>query len=71
MVVGGEGAWGLGKRGKGEKGIQTPDYGMSTHGNKKERIRNTVKDIIMVMHGTDGSYTCGEDSVMCKNLLNH
>lgn len=29
MVVGGEGAWGLGKMGKGEKGIQTSDYGMS------------------------------------------
>ena len=45
---------------------QATSFGIKSHRNKKQSIRNTVTDTVTAMYWTDGSYACGEHCIMCK-----
>ena len=49
---------------KGSGRSRLPVMEWISNGNKRHSIRNVVNDIVMAISGTDGSYACGEQSIM-------
>lgn len=59
------GSWGMGKKGAGEWETQAATCEMNESQTKRHSIRHIIDDTVMAR---DGSYSCGEHSIMYKRV---